>query len=132
MSDWAREETRTADLGDRRLNKRLGIVLGQLGEHPQPSIPAAGGGWAETLGAYRLFDNEKATFEQVLAPHRDATVERMKACQVVLLAQDTAPRTTRACASARAGWGRSRKWQSARAGCTRPSPSPRSGSAWAW
>jgi hypothetical protein len=89
MLSWAQEEVRTADLGDQRLNQRLAIVLEQLGRHPQLSIPAACGGWAETTAAYRFFDNDKATFEKVLAPHREATVERMKGCPVVLLAQDT-------------------------------------------
>ncbi len=32
-------------------------------------------GWAETVAAYRFFDNGKTTFEGVLAPHREATVE---------------------------------------------------------
>jgi hypothetical protein len=65
MTSWAEEEVKTADLGDQRLNKRLVKVLDHLGQHPQISIPAACGGWAETLGAYRFFDNEKATFESV-------------------------------------------------------------------
>ena len=86
---WAQEEMATADLGDVRLNARAGKVLEQLGAHPQCSIPNACGGWAETMGAYRFFDNDKATFESVQAPHRDATLERMAACPVVLLAQDT-------------------------------------------
>jgi hypothetical protein len=60
-----------------------------LGQHPQISIPAACGGWAETLRAYRFFDNEKATFEGVLASHCAATLERMAACSVVLVVQDT-------------------------------------------
>ena len=74
MSSWVCEEVNTADLGDSRLNKRMAILLEQLSRHPQLSIPAACGGWAETLGAYHFFDNEKTTFERVLAPHRDATV----------------------------------------------------------
>jgi len=89
MTSWAEEEVKTAALGDQRLNKRLVKVLDHLGQHPQISIPAACGGWAETLGAYRFFDHEKATFESVLTPHRAATLERMAACPVVLLAQDT-------------------------------------------
>ncbi|MBS4053054.1 MAG: transposase, partial [Methylomonas sp.] len=47
MSTWAEDEVQTADLEDRRLNKRLALLLGQLGEHPQLSIPAACGGWKE-------------------------------------------------------------------------------------
>lgn len=89
MSTWAEDEVQTADLEDRRLNKRLALLLGQLGEHPQLSIPAACGGWKETMGAYRFFDNDKTSFKKILAPHRDATVERMKSSPVVLLAQDS-------------------------------------------
>jgi hypothetical protein len=89
MSSWAAEEVATADLGDQRLNARLAKVLEQLGQHPQASIPAACGGWSETLGAYRFFDNPKTSFEAVLAPHRDATVKRLAAAPVALLVQDT-------------------------------------------
>lgn len=89
MDNWAQEEMRTADLGDQRLNTRLAKVLERLGKHPQLSIPAACGGWSETLATYRFFDNDKVTFEQVLAPHREATGQRMAACPVVLLVQDT-------------------------------------------
>ena len=60
MTSWAEEEVKTAALGDQRLNKRLIKILDHLGQHPQISIPAACGGWAETLGAYRFFDNEKS------------------------------------------------------------------------
>jgi Transposase DNA-binding len=38
MSNWAEEEVQTADLDDQRLNKRLALLLEQLGEHPQLSI----------------------------------------------------------------------------------------------
>lgn len=89
MSNWAEEEVQTANLEDQRLNKRLALLLEQLGEHPQLSIPAACGGWKETMGAYRFFNNAKTTFEKILAPHRDATIERMKSSPIVLLAQDT-------------------------------------------
>ena len=37
MTTWARDEMETADLGDRRLDERLGVLLGQLGDHPQLS-----------------------------------------------------------------------------------------------
>jgi hypothetical protein len=89
MATWAEEEARAANLGDQRLNKRWAMVLDRLAQHPQISIPAACGGWTETQGAYRFFNNKRATFENVLAPHRAATMERMAACPVVLLAQDT-------------------------------------------
>ena len=39
--------------------------------------------------AYRLFDNEKATLERILAPHREATSQRVGRELVVLCVQDT-------------------------------------------
>ena len=83
------EESKTADLKDTRLNRRLAVVLSQLGDHPTASIPAACGGHAEMTAAYRLFDNDKATFEGILEPHADATRQRMAQQAVVVLVQDT-------------------------------------------
>lgn len=89
MSNWAEEETQTADLGDERLNQRFSIILQQLGDKPQFSIPTACGGWSETIAAYRFFDNKKTSFEQILRAHQDATIKRIKMAPVVLLVQDT-------------------------------------------
>lgn len=79
----------TADLGDKRLNARLASFLGRLADHPSNSIPTACRGLAETMAAYRFLDNEKVTFQKVLQPHQDATLERMQSSPVVLLVQDT-------------------------------------------
>ncbi|MCH8251350.1 MAG: IS4 family transposase [Planctomycetes bacterium] len=89
MVSWVLDEMKTADLKDKRLNNRLREVLSQLGGHPTASIPAACGGHAEMTAAYRLFDNEKATFEAILQPHFDATRQRIASHPVVLLVQDT-------------------------------------------
>ena len=86
---WAREEMRTADLQDRRLNERLEEVLSLLGNRPAASIPAACGGHAEMTAAYRLFDNENATFERIPAPHAQATRLRVAPLKTVVLSQDT-------------------------------------------
>jgi len=86
---WVLDEMKTADLKDKRLNNRLREVLSQLGGYPTASIPAACGGHAEMTAAYRLFDNENATFEGILQPHIDATRQRIALHPVVLLAQDT-------------------------------------------
>ena len=80
---------KTAALNDKRLNQRLGEVLSQLAARPTASIPAACGGRAEMVAAYRFCKNEKTSFEAVLQPHRDATRQRMAAQPVVLLPQDT-------------------------------------------
>src|ERR1700741_465389 len=86
---WVADERKTADLKDQRLDARLREVLAQLAAHPTASIPAACGGRAEMEAAYRLFDNERATFENILASHLEATQRRMAGQPVVILAQDT-------------------------------------------
>jgi hypothetical protein len=89
LAPWIVEELRTVNLKDARLNARLKEVLSQLAARPTASIPAACGGRAEMEAAYRLFDNEKVTFENVLESHCQATRERIAAQEVVILAQDT-------------------------------------------
>ncbi len=89
LASWVSEEVKDVDLGDKRLNERMGQILDQLGGHPTTSIPAACGGCAETVAAYRFFDNEKVSFENILQPHIEATYERMAQQSVVILAQDT-------------------------------------------
>lgn len=89
LPPWIAEEMKTADLKDKRLNDRLRDVLSLLAARPTASIPAACGGRAEMTAAYRLFDNKKATFDNILQPHTDATRQRMAAQPVVLLVQDT-------------------------------------------
>jgi hypothetical protein len=89
LSLWVMDEMKTANLNDKRLDQRLRSVLSQLAEHPTASIPAACGGHAEMTAAYRLFDNEKATFDKILEAHADATRERIAAQPVVVLVQDT-------------------------------------------
>lgn len=89
MQDWIELETQGADFGDERLDARYQILLEQLSDKPSLSIPAACGGQAETAAAYRFFDNEKTNAANVLAPHRNATLERIRAERVVIVAQDT-------------------------------------------
>lgn len=89
LATWVKDEMQTVDLRDKRLNNLLCEVLGQLAERPTASIPAACGGHAEMTAAYRLFDNEKATFASILQAHGDATGQRMAAQPVVILTQDT-------------------------------------------
>lgn len=86
---WAVKEMQTVDLGDKRLNNRLISLLHTLSNHAPESIPVACGGWAETKAAYRFFDNPKVNSEKILAPHRQAVLERIKQEKTVLLIQDT-------------------------------------------
>ncbi len=82
-------ETASAELGDERLNRRLALVLRRLAAQPDKSIPVASRGWSETQAAYRFFDNEKVTPEKILAPHQEATLQRVRQHPVMLCVEDT-------------------------------------------
>lgn len=83
------DELRGIDLGDKRLNKRSLKLIEALSVDPQASVNGAMQGWADTQAAYRFFDNPNVTPERILEPHRQATLERIRAERVVLIAQDT-------------------------------------------
>jgi hypothetical protein len=89
LPPWIMDEVKTAKLGDKRLNARLGEVLSQLAARPTASIPAACGGRAEMVAAYRFCENENTSFDSVLQSHIDASRKRMAAQPVALLVQDT-------------------------------------------
>lgn len=89
MSEGISDELTGIDLGDKRRNKRSKIVLEALAADPEASINAACDGWSDTNAAYRFFSNGAVTPEEILRPHREATVCRMREHPVVLLVQDT-------------------------------------------
>ena len=89
MQEWIEMELQSSDLGDERLDERFKIVLDRLSQKPSVSIPAAGNGWSETIAAYRFFDNPRVEPDDLLAPHFDATLNRIAEQNVVLLIQDT-------------------------------------------
>ena len=89
MQAWIEDELETADLEDVRLDERFKIVLDRLSQKPSVSIPAACNGPTETIAAYRFFDNHRVQYEDVLAPHQDAALNRIAEQKVVLLIQDT-------------------------------------------
>lgn len=83
------DEIANADFGDQRLSRRLEKLAEELGSQPSHSIPSASSGRAEMEAAYRFFDNAKVTPEKILQPHFDATLERIRETEMVLLVQDT-------------------------------------------
>ena len=89
MCDGIADELQGIDLGDIRLNKRSKQVIEALAANPEASINASCEGWNDTLAAYRFFDNDSVTPEQILQPHLEATKRRMREQPVVLIVQDT-------------------------------------------
>ena len=89
IAEWIRAELSGLDFGDERLNERQAILVDKLAANPKASLPAATGSWAELNAAYRFCDNNRVTAKKVLAPHRAATIERIRCHPVVLIPQDT-------------------------------------------
>ena len=91
MSDWIDEEFGAVRLGDQRLNERLRRLLMRKWENPQRSLSAGCQGRAEVEAASRFFDNPKANLDKILAPHRAATLARIRqgGYRRILLVQDT-------------------------------------------
>jgi hypothetical protein len=94
MANWAGDEFGGAKLGDGRLNQRLVKLATRFAEQPTASIPGACGDWAETLGAYRFFEQASAdkrglNWQSILQPHIDCSEGRMAQHPVVLCLQDT-------------------------------------------
>lgn len=86
---WAAEELSRIDLGDRRLNERSVKLLRRLSAKPSASIPAACRGWAETVAAYRFLAQDDLEWRDILQPHVECSLVRMRNQPVVLCLQDT-------------------------------------------
>jgi hypothetical protein len=85
---WVHQEFAGAKLGDRRLQTRLFDLAEAFFAHPTATIQQA----LSVTGAqaaYRFLAHEETTLEALLAPHRLATLARMRRERVVLLVQDT-------------------------------------------
>ena len=86
---WASTEFETIDLGDARRNKRAIRLVERLSAQPTASVPQACGDWADTMGAYRFFNNEEIDWRAILSAHTDCARTRMAGHEVVLCIQDT-------------------------------------------
>ena len=86
---WVAQEFETLDLGDARLNKRAVLLAERLAAKPTASIPNACSNWTETIAAYRFLSNDRLSWEDVMQPHWQASIQRMAAHPLVLCLQDT-------------------------------------------
>lgn len=88
-ADWAEEEFYTAEFYDPRLNRRLLDIARDFYRQPMAPITQASGSHARTVAAYRFFNNERVTMEELLRAHTEASIDRIREHQVVLAVQDT-------------------------------------------
>jgi IS4 transposase len=85
----AAAEFHDADLGDRRLNKRLSSIVDRLAVSPGQSFPKMVPSVAEREAFYRFVENPRIRWEDILAPHEHATARRCEGQSVVRVAHDT-------------------------------------------
>lgn len=92
-ANWAANELGQAELGDRRLTRRLVSIAGQKGASPGSAFcELITGDRAAASGYYRFIerpDPAQADMNGILASHRERTVRRMQAQREVLCIHDT-------------------------------------------
>jgi hypothetical protein len=75
--------------GDLRLKRRFIGMIQRFSMNPSLPIRSACESWSESMGAYRLFDNDQVEYEEILSAHRAQVIERIRPNKLVLCVQDT-------------------------------------------
>src|SRR5690349_23118532 len=81
-------ELADADLGDERLDRRLGLLVTSLADRAGESFPKALDD-AELEAAYRFFGNDQVTPQAILVPHLRQSARRAANLPQVLVVHDT-------------------------------------------
>lgn len=76
-------------LADRRLNRRLGLLVDALRREPARSLPRALGTVAAAEAGYRFLRNRRVTPDALSAGHREQTWRRAADAELVLSVEDT-------------------------------------------
>ena len=85
----ASNELSRADLGDERLNHRLGKLADSISRRPRDSFPEISNSVAALEATYRFLGNSKVTPEKILSPHIEATIARAGGEKRIVVAHDT-------------------------------------------
>ena len=90
--DWAEKEFGGAPLGDERLSQRLVEIAADKAEQPARAYCGVAEGDLPKVKAYYRFidkpDDSAVSMSAILRPHRERTIQRMKAQKTVLCIQD--------------------------------------------
>jgi len=86
---WATEEFENANLGDKRLNRRLMKICDSFSESPESPISQACEDWAGSKAAYRFFKNDKVKESEISEAHYQKTIGRARKHKTILAIQDT-------------------------------------------
>jgi len=88
-ADWAEEEFGGARLGNKRLRERLLTLARDFYARPQANLPQACQTRARTKAAYYFFQHPDTGMDALLAPHYEATRQRVATAPLVFAVQDT-------------------------------------------
>ena len=86
---WAERNFGTCELGDQRRNKRLVKLAVQAAVRPDGSLPDQTETWGDCRAAYRLFDCDDVSFQEIIAPHCRLTRESCVMGETKLIINDT-------------------------------------------
>lgn len=78
-----------AELGDKRLSRRLGLIVAAFARRPGKSLPKMLASSAALEATYRFMSNEAVTPDGILAPHVAATCARAEEAGLILAIHDT-------------------------------------------
>ena len=71
--EWVTSHFSQVELGNSLRTKRLQMVASAMLDCPEQSLPRQNPVWANLKAAYRLFDNERVTFDAVAEQHWEET-----------------------------------------------------------
>lgn len=89
LRSWIKSEFNDIDFGDLRLNKRFIEVTQGLASNSEKNISSAFDSWKDIKACYRFFSNNKVDASDILLPHLEKTLERVRNQKRVLFIQDT-------------------------------------------
>lgn len=84
-----KDEFEGVDLGDARLDNRLGRIVSLLAAAPEDSFPEQMKSDSDQEALYRFVNNERVTLDGLLEGHRQQTQARIKGRRVVRIVHDT-------------------------------------------
>jgi hypothetical protein len=88
VQEWAERTYGLTCLADHRRTRRAVQIAAALAAHPAASIPTQMGSLAATKAAYRLLECPKVTYERLMRPHLQQSMDAMRRQKEVLLIQD--------------------------------------------
>lgn len=89
MTPGATGEFTGADLGDRRLDKRLALIVDRATASPSASFPKMAPSTAEREAFYRFVENDRVAWLDIVEPHHEASGQRCREALLVRVAHDT-------------------------------------------